>query len=66
MKWDAFGSPMLFNYEEGNQTYRSPVGSCISLCILFLTLIFMVQQAIVLLEYKGTTFTTSIVVDGLE
>ena len=56
---------MLFNYEEGNQTYRSPVGSCISLFTLFLTLIFMVQQAIVLFEYKGTTFTTSIVENSL-
>ena len=48
LRWDSFGSPMLFNYEEGNQTYRSAAGSCISILSMLLTLIFFFQQAIVL------------------
>ena len=48
LRWDAFGSPMLFNYEEGNQTYRSATGSCISMISMLFTLIFFVQQAFVL------------------
>ena len=65
LKWDVFGSPMSFNYEENNQTYRSAAGSCVSLIALLFTAVFMTQQAIVLLEYKGTTFTSSLVQNKL-
>ena len=65
LRWDAFGSPVLFNYEEGNQTYRSATGSCISILSMLFTLIFFVQQAVVLSQYKGTTFTSTLVQDYL-
>ena len=65
LRWDTFGSPMLFNYEEGNQTYRSATGSCISILSMLFTLIFFVQQAVVLSQYKGTTFTSTLVQDYL-
>ena len=65
LRWDAYGSPMLFNYEEGNQTYRSATGSCISILAMLFTLIFLVQQAVVLNSYKATTFTSTLVQDYL-
>ena len=65
LRWDAFGSPMLFKYEEGNQTYRSATGSCISILSMLFTLIFFVQQAVVLRSHKGTTFTSTLVQDYL-
>ena len=66
LRWDAFGSPVLFNYEEGNQTYRSPAGSCVSLLSMTITLVFIIQQALVLLEYRGSTFTNSVINNYLE
>ena len=45
--------------------YRSAAGSCISLLSLLFTVIFMTQQIIVLYDYKGTTFTSSLVQDKL-
>ena len=65
LRWDAFGSPMLFNYEEGNQTYRSATGSCISILSMLFTLIFFAQQAVVLSQFKGTTFSSTLVEDNL-
>ena len=66
LKWDYYGSPVQFSYERDSQTYRSPAGACFSLLAMFITIVFCVQQAIVMLEYKGTTFTSSLLRDHLD
>lgn len=43
LKWDAFGSPILFNYDDQNQMYQSTAGTCISLLASMVTLAFIVQ-----------------------
>ena len=66
LKWDTYSQPVLFNYDQSNQEYRSFTGACISLLALALTLVFMSQQIIVLLGYKGSVFTTTIVQNYLD
>ena len=43
LQFDQFGTPMMFNYYKGSATYRSPLGSCLSIFILLLTLGFTIQ-----------------------
>ena len=63
LRFDQFGQPLNFNFHHGNSEFRSVTGSCISLLILLLTLVFTVGQIIVLYRYNGTIFTQSEVLD---
>ena len=59
-KIDAFGQIINFNIHEGNPTLRSSIGGCFTILILTMTLIWVVQSVIILLERKGTLFLTEI------
>ena len=43
LSYDKFGQPLSFNFHRGSATYRSNAGSCVSLLIGAITLIFTVQ-----------------------
>ena len=45
---------------EGNPNYRTALGSCISILVLVVTLLFMSQNIVILTERKGTQFTSSV------
>ena len=66
LRFDQFGQPLNFNFHHGNSEFRSVTGSCISLLILLLTLVFTLAQIIVLYRYNGTIFTQSEVLDYLD
>ena len=57
--FDHFGQQLQFNFHHGSSTFRSSSGSCISLLIGLITLVFVVQQSIVLYKRKATTFTST-------
>ena len=66
LAYDIFGSTVNFNYADGETQYRSTCGALLSLSITFITLLFTIQQTIVLKNYEGTLFTTSIQKNSLE
>ena len=59
LNFDSFGVPANFNYGNGSATHRSSLGACINLFIMLFTLIFTIQQLIVLIERGATTFTSA-------
>ena len=66
MQFDSFGAPTSFNYGNGNATHQSGVGACVYLSIMLFTLVFTIQQIIVLYQRGATTFTTSELKDHQE
>ena len=59
LQFDSFGSQINLNYENGSESYRSATGSCLSILLYFLTLVYAIQNLQILLGYKGSTFSTS-------
>ena len=58
LNFDQFGKPIMFNFFQGEEVYRSAQGACLSLLIVILTLSFTVQQFIALTNYNDTDFKT--------
>ena len=54
-----FGSTIAFNYADGESTYRTATGSCISCSLSLVTLLFLLQSLETLYLYKGTSFTSA-------
>ena len=59
LQFDSFGSQINLNYENGSTSFRSATGSCLSILLYLLTLVYAIQNLQILLGYKGTSFSTS-------
>ena len=59
LKFDSFGAQTSFNYGGGSESYQSSLGACIYFGIMMFTLVFTVQQVLVLHERNRTLFTTT-------
>ena len=59
LQFDSFGSQINLNYENGSSSYRSAIGSCFSIFIFLLTIVYSIQTFQIFLGYKGTQFSTS-------
>ena len=62
--YDLFGSSVGLNYPSGDGQYQTCLGACATFFISLITLIFLVQSMITLLEYKGTALTTVMLQDA--
>ena len=60
LAYDMFGSTVNLNFNDGESQYRSSCGAVLSLLFTLITLLFAIQQTIVLIDYKNTSFTTSV------
>ena len=57
---------MGFNYQNGSQTYRSAFGACLYALMVFTTLVFAIQQSIVMYNRSATLFLTNVMHDYLD
>ena len=55
----------MFNIDDGAPIYRSALGACFTIFIAIVTLSFTIQQIGVVIEHKGTLFTTSIAINAV-
>ena len=60
LKFDMFGTPMLFNFANGSVKYRSALGSCFSFIIFLVTAICLITQIRVMTNHMDTVYTSSI------
>ena len=56
---DMFGTGIALNYPNGEQTYQTASGSCVSVLVSVLTLVFCIQNFLILYGYNGSTFTSA-------
>ena len=59
LQFDKFGQTLSFNFHNGSSVYRSSIGTCFSLLIGLITVVFTAQQCLVLFKRKATVFTSS-------
>ena len=56
LQFDNFGSQINLNYENGSSSYRSAIGSCLSIILYLLTLVYAMQNVQIMLNYKSSQF----------
>ena len=56
---DMFGTGIFLYYPFGEQSYQTISGSCVSVFVFLLTLVFCIQNCLVLYKYEGTQFTSA-------
>ena len=61
---DNFGRSVGFKFSENSSDYKSCAGALMTCLIMFVTLAFTIQNAIILKEYQGTRFMNSIDKNG--
>ena len=59
-KYDIFGQPVGFNFSEDSSDYKSMTGLFLTCLVFTITILFTVQNIIVLRERNGTLFTTAV------
>ena len=59
LRFDSFGEPPRFLYEDGKSEYRTVFGSGINFCIAISILLFAIAQLMTVFTRSGTLFTTS-------
>ena len=58
LRFDSYGTPVGFNYENGSPEYRTACGSSLSVFVAFITLTFFANKIIVMATHKGSNFST--------
>ena len=58
-KYDIFGQPVGFNFSEDSSDYKSMSGLFLTCIVFTITILFTVQNIIILRERNGTLFTTA-------
>ena len=57
---DSFGTTVGFNLVEGEENHTSWQGALMSLGIMIVVFAYLVQSVIVLCNYQGTMFTSTL------
>ena len=58
---DMFGTPMNFNISDGSPTYRSPMGSILTIIVTLFALSYCVNNMTVMARRKNNSFTASMI-----
>ena len=59
-KYDMFGETVGFNFSEDSSDYKSLPGLFFTCIVFIITLLFTVQNIIILRDRKGTLFTSTL------
>ena len=57
---DPFSKAVNFNLDNQASEYKRIIGGCLYFIVMFITLMFILQQIIQIKERSGTLFTTSV------
>ena len=59
-RYDIFGEPVGFNCSEDSTKYKSIAGLFMTCLVFTITLLFTVQNIMILRDRKGTHFTSTL------
>ena len=59
-RYDIFGQPVSFNFSEDSSDYKSLAGFFLTCAVFTITILFTVQNIIILRERDGTLITTAV------
>jgi len=54
-----YGTPMLFNFADGAAVHRSLIGSVLSVGVMTFTMLYLLNNLIVMARRMGTSYTAS-------
>lgn len=57
MSYDTYGAPIQFSFPDGEPTKRSLLGAYLGIIVSMLTLIFLIQNFLILYNYGDSVFT---------
>ena len=59
-RYDIFGQPVGFNFSEDSTEYKSMAGLFLTCIVFTITILFTVQNIIILRARNGTLFTSAV------
>ena len=66
MSYDTYGTSVQFNFPDGEQTRRSVLGAYLGVIVSVLTLIYLIQNFVILFDHADTVFTRSVAYGALD